>query len=115
MLGRLSIRAKLTAAFAGAMIVILILAGTFIYLRVGSELNQTLENSLRSRSDNLASLVQSSGGQPPQLDRSLLEGEEGFSADPHPGRRRGRLDAGAGDGARRSARRSCRARPRGRC
>jgi heavy metal sensor kinase len=75
----LSIRAKLTAAFAAAMIVILILAGTFIYIRVGDELNTTLENSLRSRSDNLASLVQSSGGQPPQLDRTLLEGEEGFS------------------------------------
>ena len=39
---------------------------------------RTLENSLRSRSDNLVSLVESTG-RPPQLSSNLLEGEEGFS------------------------------------
>ena len=75
---RLSIRAKLTAAFAAAMVVVLVLAGLFVYERVSSDLNETLENSLRSRSDNLASLVESTG-RPPELSSNLLEGEEGFS------------------------------------
>ena len=77
MLDRLSIRAKLAAAFAAAMVVVLVLAGLFVYERVSSDLNETLENSVRSRSDNLSSLVESTG--PPQLNSSLLEGEEGFS------------------------------------
>ena len=71
---RLSIRAKLTAAFAAAMVVVLVLAGLFVYERVSSDLNETLENSLRSRSDNLASLVESTG-RPPELSSDLLEGE----------------------------------------
>ncbi len=75
---RLSIRAKLTAAFAAAMVVVLVLAGLFVYERVSSDLDETLENSLRSRSDNLASLVESTG-RPPELSSNLLEGEEGFS------------------------------------
>lgn len=77
MLDRLSIRAKLAAAFAAAMVVVLVLAGLFVYERVSSDLDETLENSLRSRSDNLASLVESTG--PPRLSSNLLEGEEGFS------------------------------------
>lgn len=79
MLPRLSIRAKLTIAFAGAMLVVLVLAGLFTYERVSSDLNETLENSLRSRSDDLTSLVESAGG-PPELGSTLVEGEEGFSA-----------------------------------
>ena len=83
---RLSIRAKLTAAFAAAMVVVLVLAGLFVYERVSSDLNETLENSLRSRSDNLASLVESTG-RPPELNSNLLEGEEGFSSVLTPGGR----------------------------
>ena len=60
------------------MVVVLVLAGLFVYERVSSDLNETLENSLRSRSDNLASLVESTG-RPPELSSNLLEGEEGFS------------------------------------
>ena len=39
---RLSIRAKLTAAFATAMILVLVLAGLFVYERVSSDLDETL-------------------------------------------------------------------------
>jgi signal transduction histidine kinase len=54
MLDRLSIRAKLTAAFAGAMLVILALAGAFIYLQVQSHLDETMDENLQARAQDLA-------------------------------------------------------------
>jgi heavy metal sensor kinase len=79
-LRRLSIRARLTAAFAAALIVVLALAGLFVYLRVSSDLTEALENGLRSRADDLASLVTSAGNRPPNLaEGRLVEGDEGFS------------------------------------
>jgi two-component system, OmpR family, sensor kinase len=79
-LGRLSIRARLTAAFAAALVLVLGLAGLFVYLRVASELRSTLDDGLRSRADDLAALVDSAGARPPRLTGGrLVEGEEGFS------------------------------------
>ena len=43
MLARLSIRAKLTAAFALAMLLILALAAVFVYLQVQDNLGEALD------------------------------------------------------------------------
>ena len=76
---RLSIRAKLTAAFAAAMIVVLVLAALFVYAQVSSDLNESLDENLRSRADDVAV----AGGEHRQ-GRSELER-------PAAGRGRGRL------------------------
>jgi signal transduction histidine kinase len=51
-----------TLAFTGAMAVVLAATGLFLYLRLGSELDSTIDQGLRSRSDDLAALVQRDGG-----------------------------------------------------
>jgi signal transduction histidine kinase len=54
MLDRLSIRARLTAAFAAAMLLILALAGAFIYAEVDSHLEETMDENLEARAQDLA-------------------------------------------------------------
>ena len=49
MLDRLSIRARLTAAFAAAMTLVLVLAGSFVYLYVSGELTGTIDDGLENR------------------------------------------------------------------
>jgi two-component system OmpR family sensor kinase len=56
-LGRLSIRARLAAGFAAALLLVLALAGAFVYLQVSSDLSSALDEGLRSRADDLATLV----------------------------------------------------------
>jgi signal transduction histidine kinase len=75
---RLSLRARLTAAFAAAFLVVLALAAVFVYLRVASDLSGTLNDGLRARADDIAALV--TGGGTPELGGGrLVEGDEGFS------------------------------------
>jgi two-component system OmpR family sensor kinase len=57
---RLSIRVRLTLAFAVAMAVVLATLGTFLYARVEGTLQEQLEDSLRLRSETLLQLVQNS-------------------------------------------------------
>lgn len=79
-MSRLSIRARLTAAFAGALLLVLTLAGLFVYARVSSELTAALDGGLRSRADDLAALVASARRGEPRLSGSRrVESEEGFS------------------------------------
>jgi two-component system, OmpR family, sensor kinase len=78
--GRLSIRAKLTIAFAAALLLVLVLAGLFVYQRLDSELTESLDNGLASRADDLAALVASAGDRPPELSGGrVVESDEGFS------------------------------------
>ena len=79
MLRGLSIRAKLTAAFAAALLLVLALAGLFVYLRVSSQLTEALDDGLESRVNDVESLLARSEGQPPKLTGGLFEGEEGFA------------------------------------
>jgi signal transduction histidine kinase len=58
---RLSIRARLTGAFALAMIVVLAGAGLFVYLRFSADLDEAVNASLAGRADAAAALVSSSG------------------------------------------------------
>jgi signal transduction histidine kinase len=69
-MSRLPIRVRLTAGFALLVIVVLVLAGWFIYLRVGSDLDQAIDKGLRSRADDVAALVI-------QADSGLAEGGSG--------------------------------------
>src|ERR687895_2453418 len=91
--GRLSIRARLTAAFAAAMVLVLVLAGVFVYERVSSELNSTINDSLHARANDTAALVAVSGGEPSDLGGAGIAGgrlavsEEGFSQILSPGGR----------------------------
>jgi two-component system OmpR family sensor kinase len=79
MLGRLSIRARLTAAFAAALVLVLGMAGLFVYLRVSSQLTETIDDGLQSRVGDLTALAADPRQEPPQLSGGLFEGEEGFS------------------------------------
>ena len=57
-LSRLPIRLRLTIAFAVAMAVVLVLVGVFVYLRVASDLEQPLDDGLRTRVDDIARQLQ---------------------------------------------------------
>ncbi len=80
MLSSLSIRARLTAAFAAAMILVLVMAGAFVYLKVRSDLTEALEESLGSRADDVAALVSAAGTSTPDLGgERLVDGEDSFA------------------------------------
>ena len=75
-LNRLSLRIRLTLAFAGAAAVLLAAIGTFIFLRVKSGLDDELDHSLRLRANELAERAKDprqlragldAAGQPAQL------------------------------------------------
>jgi two-component system OmpR family sensor kinase len=79
MLRGLSIRAKLTAAFAAALLLVLALAGLFVYLRVESGLNEALDDGLEARVNDVDALLARSADRPPELSGGLFESEEGFA------------------------------------
>jgi signal transduction histidine kinase len=77
---RLSLRTRLTVAFAAALMLVLALAGTFVYLQVRADLNESLDESLRVRADDVAALV--SGGRTSEIrldQQRIAESEEGFA------------------------------------
>src|SRR4051794_22664933 len=61
-LGRLPVRVRVTLAFAGVMAVVLLATGLFVYLRLASDLDATIDQGLRSRASDVAALVARSGG-----------------------------------------------------
>jgi two-component system, OmpR family, sensor kinase len=79
-LAHVPIRLRLTLVFAVAMAVVLAAMGLFLYLRLGVALDRTIEQSLRSRADDVTALVHetSSGLQEPQPNR-LAGQEQGFA------------------------------------
>jgi signal transduction histidine kinase len=79
MLDRLSIRARLTAAFAAAMVTVLLFAGLFVYLRVGSDLSSTIDDALQSRTSTLIDLVTVRQKPPALQNARFVGGEEGFA------------------------------------
>ncbi|HSJ16769.1 MAG TPA: ATP-binding protein [Solirubrobacterales bacterium] len=79
MLDRLSIRARLTVAFAAALLLVLVLAGLFVYLRVSNGLTEALDDGLEARVHDVEELLARPGERPPTLAGGLFEGEEGFA------------------------------------
>ena len=62
-MSRLPVRLRLTLAFTLVMAVVLTATGAFLYLRLESELDASLERSLRSRADEVSALA-GAGGSP---------------------------------------------------
>jgi two-component system, OmpR family, sensor kinase len=54
---RLPIRVRLTAAFALAMLFVLVAAAAFVYVRQRSALTETIDHGLERRSDDVAALI----------------------------------------------------------
>ena len=81
-MSRLPIRARVTLAFAGVMAVLLAGLGLFIYLRYEAQLNETIEQGLRSRAAEASAAALAGGG--PQPGRAigadgLVEPDESFA------------------------------------
>lgn len=74
MLRRIPIRLRLTLVFAGVMALVLAGTGLFVYLRVSSSLERSVDQSLRGRADDVAGLLTSS-----RSDRGDLAGGEGVA------------------------------------
>ena len=71
-MSRLPIRARLTAAFALAMVVVLAAAGLFVYLRLEADLDESVTAGLGNRAAAVAASEQASAG-------AAGEDEEGFA------------------------------------
>jgi two-component system, OmpR family, sensor kinase len=77
-LAHVPIRLRLTLVFAAAMAAVLAAMGLFLYLRLGVALDRTIEQSLRSRADDVIALVHEtrSGLQEPQPTRLAGRGQD---------------------------------------
>jgi signal transduction histidine kinase len=73
---RLPIRARLTIVFAIATTVVLALTGAFVYLRVQADLNSSLNETLRTRADDLTRSIGSSAPGRITLGGAQAEGNE---------------------------------------
>ena len=71
---RLPIRLRLTAAFALAMAAVLAATGFFLFVRLGSALDDTIDSGLRSRSAEVSALVHGGGDL-----RSVSSSEDSFA------------------------------------
>ena len=79
-MARLPIRLRLTLAFSVVMAVVLSLTGLFLYLRLGSDLDSTIDRSLRGRADDVSALVRDgSVGLGAGASNRLTEQGESFS------------------------------------
>jgi signal transduction histidine kinase len=76
---RLSVRARITTAFAGAMAVVLLALGAFVYVRSGADLLAGVDAGLRSRADVLSAQIRSSGANLPNVEPALIEADEAFA------------------------------------
>jgi two-component system, OmpR family, sensor kinase len=89
---RIPIRLRVTLAFALAMLVVLALTAVFVYERVQDNLNESLDEGLQARADDVGALVATRGGEAGTLrldQQRVLETEDAFaqvlSADGPPG------------------------------
>jgi two-component system, OmpR family, sensor kinase len=62
MVTRLPIRVRVTLAFAGVMVIVLIAIGLFLYLRLEAQLDESIDNGLRSRATEVSALARDSDG-----------------------------------------------------
>jgi signal transduction histidine kinase len=72
------IRLRVTLAFAGVMAIVLVAVGMFVYLRLESQLDESLETALRSRATEVSALARDSGGRLSGSD-PLVEQDESFA------------------------------------
>jgi two-component system, OmpR family, sensor kinase len=85
-LARVPIRLRLTLVFAAAMAAVLVAMGLFLYLRLAVALDRTIDQSLRSRADDVTALVQETdSGLGRERGTRLAEQEQGFAQLVDPG------------------------------
>jgi two-component system, OmpR family, sensor kinase len=81
-MSRIPIRLRVTLAFAAAMLVVLALTAGFVYERVEDRLNESLDEGLQARADDVAALVATGGGEAGTLrldQQRVLETEDAFA------------------------------------
>jgi two-component system OmpR family sensor kinase len=79
-MSRISIKVKLTLAFAAIMAIVLTGTGFFIHERLESDLNESIDQGLRSRADGISASVRQPGSQLGEPGGSRLsEREERFA------------------------------------
>ena len=83
-MSRIPIRLRVTLVFALVMAIALTAVGLFMYLRLGNQLDESIDNGLRTRAGEVVALIQPS-------DSTL-----GSSARPRAHRGGGELRPGAG-------------------
>jgi two-component system, OmpR family, sensor kinase len=77
-MSRLPVRLRLTLAFTAVMAVVLVAVGLFVYARVGSDLDEALDQSLRTRADDIAAIANRSFLRSPDQGR-LVESDESMT------------------------------------
>ena len=77
-MSRVPIRIRLTAAFAVAMVLVLAAAGTFVYLRLADDLNESVDATLQARAGAVLASGSAAAGTPG-------DPEEGFALLVRPG------------------------------
>jgi heavy metal sensor kinase len=78
-MSRLPIRARLTLAFALAMVVVLVAVGAFVYFRLASSLDEAIDESLKARAaDASAFAARGDPGFDVSSGTGLVESEESF-------------------------------------
>lgn len=77
---RIPIRLRVTLAFSAAMAVLLVAIGLFLYVRLGEQLEESLDNGLKTRAGEVSALVrEADGGLSNSTEDSLIESEESFA------------------------------------
>jgi signal transduction histidine kinase len=76
---RLPVRWQLTLAFAGALAVVLLAVGAFVYLRFETELTNTVDSGLQTRAAEVTALRSSGGSLDDARSPALLDDEESFA------------------------------------
>ncbi len=99
MLRRLSLRARLAAAFAAALLLVLALAGFFVYLRVSASLTETIDDGLHTRAADLERQLAGSGRRRSEAAQDAGRCRGQLRPGPLPRRAGARLDAAPGAGA----------------
>ena len=78
-MSRVPIRWRVTLAFAAAMALVLLAIGLFLYLRLESQLDHSIDNGLRSRAGEVSPLEPSAGGLRAPRGEALIEQDESFA------------------------------------
>jgi signal transduction histidine kinase len=77
---RVPIRLRVTLAFTAAMALVLVAVGLFLYLRLEAQLDESIDNGLRSRAGEVSALARASdGGLKGSRKTLLIEQEESFA------------------------------------
>jgi heavy metal sensor kinase len=79
-MSRMPIRLRVTLVFAAVMTVVFIAVGLFLHVRLGDQLDESIDNGLRTRGGEVSALVRASGSALESSgDLQLIEAEESFA------------------------------------